>query len=63
MKSAATLFLYCSRKRPRFIEPISSSPSMMNFTFTGKVPAERRYDPTAATCAMTPPLSSAVPRP
>jgi hypothetical protein len=63
MKSAAIFARYCPRKRTRFLEPISSSPSMMNFTLSGSVLAALRYEPTAATWAMTPPLSSAVPRP
>ena len=35
MKSADIMPLYLSRKRPRFSEPISSSPSMMNLTLQG----------------------------
>ena len=38
MKSASIMWRYFSRKRPRFSEPISSSPSMMNFTLHGMEP-------------------------
>ncbi len=42
MKSAAIMPLYLSRNLLRFSEPISSSPSMMNFTLQGSVDAAFR---------------------
>ncbi len=42
MKSAAIRSLYFARKRPRFSEPISSSPSMMNLTLQGTSPPDLR---------------------
>jgi hypothetical protein len=63
MKSAESIGLYFARNAPRLPEPISSSPSITNLTLHGRAPLDCRYDATAATCAITPALSSAVPRP
>ena len=53
MKSAASMSLYLSRNWPRFSEPISSSPSMTNFTLQGSAPARLAgTTATAATWAM-----------
>ena len=51
MKSAAIMPRYFARKRLRFSEPISSSPSITNFTLHGSVPPDFRYEATAATCS------------
>ncbi len=63
MKSASSRSRYAFRKRSRFSEPISSSPSITKRTFTGRSPPDFRYEATAAMCVMQPALSSAVPRP
>jgi hypothetical protein len=54
---------YWRRKSPRCADPISSSPSMKIFTFSGSFPAAFNQECTAQACTEIPALSSAAPRP
>ena len=61
--SHENFFWYLDRYAPMCSLPISSSPSITNFTLQGTSPVSSRNDLTAHTRVTSSPLSSAAPRP